>query len=111
MIQFSKKGTSVNVVYSSANFDPGQTVTADVMDSTHSAVLGSPFTMVEIGSTGIYTTSFTPSLNGTYIVLVSEAGEKRATSTIEIMDYSIDEIGTLVQGITPSGSSSGGYSP
>lgn len=111
MISFSRKDDAFNVVYHSSNFDSGLTITMDVIDNTDSSISGSPFTMSEIGSTGLYSASFTPVTIGTFKIIVEEEGIKRAASTVEVMNYSLDSLGTIVDGIVPASGSDGGFSP
>lgn len=108
MLNASKIGNSVHVTYHSQNFQSGVVCTVEVLDPTNVAVAGSPFTMVEIPSTGVYQANFTPSMLGVYNIIVQEAGNSKAHTQIQIQNSDIDSVAAAISGILPPSTQSGG---
>jgi len=111
MISFSKIGTNYHVTYQSRDFESGITpVTMAVFDQDNAALTGSPYTMVEFPYMGIYQGIFLPVDIGIHTVIISEAGTKKSSATIQVVEHDLDTIGNTVDGIgTSPGFSSGGY--
>jgi len=93
MLSISKKNNSVFTMFASRNFLSGKTVTMTVYDDSNSVLAGSPFTLSEIGSSGMYGTSFIPTTNGEYKVKVFEDSVSKAVANIKIADYDIVSVG------------------
>jgi hypothetical protein len=93
MLDISKKDRVVYIFYSGRTFKTGLTVTASIYDDTDTLITGSPFTLTEIGTTGLYGTSFTPTALGNYKIVIFESSTKIAATTIKVTDYDVESIG------------------
>lgn len=93
MLNLSKSGQNVYILYGAKNYGNGETVVANIYDGSNSLVSGSPFTLSEIGSTGLYGNSFSPSATGEYKIKVTEGSNDRAHASIKVTDYDIESVG------------------
>lgn len=93
MLNISKQDQAVYLLYSGRTFSTGLAVTANVYDGSNNLLAGSPFSLTEIGATGMYGVSFTPTTAGFYKVAVLEGTTKMSSASIKITDYDIESVG------------------
>ena len=98
MLNLSKSGNSVYVLYAAKNFHSGKTVTIDVRNGSDSLVVTGG-SMPEIGSTGLYGTTFTPATTGEFKVIVYENASKVAAASMKSTSYDIESVGGDVTSI------------
>lgn len=72
-----------------------------IFNSGGVAVTGSPFSATEIASSGVYTSSWTPTVAGDYIIEVSSVSESisEVSGAVRIEDTSNAELLTEIQGL------------
>jgi len=99
MLNLSRNGQAVYMLYGSKNYGNGSTVLAYVYDNANSQISGSPFTLSEIASTGLYGNTFTPSTTGEYKIQITEDGTERAHASIKITTDDIESVGSNVTSI------------
>lgn len=99
MLNISRKDQAVYVFYASRTFTSGLTITANIYNGINVLVTGSPFTLTEIGTLGLYGTSFTPADTGTYKILVLEGTTKIASATIKVTESDIESVAEDVTSI------------
>lgn len=93
MLTLSKSNQAVYVLYAAKNFGTGKTVTMNVYNGSNTEISGSPFTLTEIGTTGLYGASFTPTATGEFKIIVHEGSSKQASASIKITNYDIESVG------------------
>lgn len=98
MLNLSKSGNAVYVLYAAKNFQSGKTITIDVRNGADTLVVTGG-SVPEIGSTGLYGTSFTPATTGEFKVLIYENGTKKAAASLKSTSYDIESVGGDVTSI------------
>lgn len=94
MLNLSKNGNSVYILYGARNYASGKTVTAEIRDNANNTIVGSPFTLTEIAAnTGLYGTTFTPTANGEYKIKITQGAKDRAHASIKITNHDIESVG------------------
>lgn len=99
MLNISRNNNQVYLLYGARNYATGISVSAEVYDNSNNQISGSPITLNEIGTTGLYGAYFTPTTNGDYKIIVFEAAVKMATSGIKVADNDIESNGTNIVSI------------
>lgn len=92
MLTLSQKNKAVYMLYQGRNKASSLTVTANVYDDANAQITGSPFTLTEINSLGLYSTTFTPSVIGNYKIIISESSVPISVASIKITDYDIESV-------------------
>jgi hypothetical protein len=92
MLNLSKKNNAVYILYASKNYTSSVTVTANVYDDTNTLYGSSPYTLLEISTTGMYGITFTPTTTGNFKVEVLESTTKMASASIKITDNDIESV-------------------
>lgn len=98
MLNISKSGSAVYVLYAAKNFVSGKTITLDVRNGSDTLTVTGG-SVPEIGSTGLYGTSFTPATTGEFKVLIYENSNKQAAASIKITAHDIESVGGDVTSI------------
>lgn len=98
MLNLSKSGNAIYVLYAAKNFISGKTITIDVRNGADSLTVTGG-TVPEIGSTGLYGTTFTPATTGDFKVLIYETGSKVAAASVKVTAYDIESVGGDVTSI------------
>jgi len=98
MLNLSKSGNAVYVLYAAKNFQSGKTVTIDVRNGADTLVVTGG-SVPEIGTTGLYGTSFTPATTGDFKVLIYENAGKVAAASLKVTAYDIESVGGDVASI------------
>jgi len=102
MLNISKNGQSLYILYGSKNYGSGRTVTAEVRNGSNATITGSPFTLTEIASTGLYGVSITPSVSTPpeeFKIKITEDSTARAHASVKITEHDIDSVGGNVVSI------------
>lgn len=92
MLDVARKDNGVYILYSARNWASGRTVTYDVYDNSNTQTVTGA-TLTEIGTTGTYGGSFTPTTVGDYKVVLFDNGVTRASSYVQIAEDDIESIG------------------
>lgn len=98
MLNLSKSGNAVYVLYAAKNFKTGKTVTIDVRNGADTLVVTGG-SVPEIGTTGLYGTSFTPATTGDFKVLIYENASKVAAASLKVTSHDIESVGGDVASI------------
>lgn len=101
MLILSKNNKAIYILYGAKNYASSRTVTADIYDNSNT-LFQSPspsVTLTEIGSTGLYGASFTPTTNGEWKIIITENSTERAHASIKITDHDIETVGADVVSI------------
>ncbi len=93
-----KIGVPIVVTYQASKADTGKTIQMDVYDDAQSLTLQSGI-MIEIGSTGRYCKSFTPDVEGEWIVMMSDSGKGEVAKAFAICGQDLDTVGDNVDAI------------
>lgn len=92
---------SIQVEYKAEKAKTGLTVQMDVYDETLTLDVMQSVSMVEVGSTGVYTASFIPTEIGSWVVSCYESGkpQTKIINKYEVGNYNTESIGDAVSAL------------
>lgn len=92
MLNLSRNGRSIYILYGSSNYITGHTVVAEIYDEAN-VKNSSNVTLSEIGTTGLYGGSFTPDAVGEWKVKIKDNVLYKAHASITITEHDEVSIG------------------
>lgn len=101
MLNLSKSGQTVYILYGAKNYTSSLTIVAEVYNPSNAQIAASPITLSEIGTTGLYGGTFTPAAGseGEYKIKIQEGSQYRAHASIKITEHDIVSVGGEVTSI------------
>ncbi len=97
-----KVSEAIQVTYQTDGAKTGETVTMEIFDETGSKdIINFPdVTMTEIDTTGRYSGSFTPDVEGEWVVMISySTGKGKIVKQYSVGGYNLNDVGLTVDTI------------
>ena len=98
MLNLSKQGNAIYVLYGSKNYTTGRTVVAEIYDEANVKDV-TDVTLTEIASTGLYGSTYTPDTLGHWKIKIKEGSQYRAHAYINMASDDIVSVGGEVTSI------------